>query len=78
MVSFIDDQREAYGVEPIGSQRPIAPSAFYDHQVKQRDPERRFDRAWHDNALCVNADIRVKIVILLCCSKWGRFNDKYR
>ena len=40
MVSFIDEHREKYGVEPICSQLPIAPSTFYDHQLKQRDPER--------------------------------------
>jgi putative transposase len=52
MVSFIDEHREKYGVEPICNQLPIAPSTFYDHQVKQRDPERRSNRAKRDDALC--------------------------
>ena len=29
MVSFIDEQREAYGVEPICSVLPIAPSVYF-------------------------------------------------
>ena len=52
MVSFINDHREVYGVEPICSQLPIAPSTFYDHRVKQCDPEQRSDRARRDESLC--------------------------
>jgi hypothetical protein len=29
MVSFIDDHRDEYGVEPICKQLPIAPSVYY-------------------------------------------------
>lgn len=32
MVSFIDAHREAYGVEPICEQLPIAPSVSYEHK----------------------------------------------
>ena len=52
MVSFIDEHRDEYGVEPICSQLPIAPSTFYDHQDKRHHPERRSDRAKRDDALC--------------------------
>jgi len=52
MVSFIDEHREVYGVEPICSQLPIAPSTFYDHQDKRDHPERRSNRAKRDEALC--------------------------
>ena len=38
MVAFIDDHREAYGVQPICSFLPIAPSTYHDYQTKQRDP----------------------------------------
>lgn len=51
MVSFIDDHREEYGVEPICSQLPIAPSTFYAHQNKLSNPDRRSDRAKRDDAL---------------------------
>ena len=52
MVSFVDEHRAEYGVEPICEQLPIAPSTFYDHQAKHRDPERRSKRAKRDDALC--------------------------
>jgi len=54
MVSFIDEHRDEYGVEPIFEQLPIAPSTFYDHQAKRIDPERRSDRAKRDDALCLD------------------------
>jgi len=54
MVSFIDEHRDEYGVEPIFEQLPIAPSTFYDHQAKRIDPERQSDRAKRDDALCLD------------------------
>lgn len=53
MVSFIDTHRAAYGVESICAQLPIAPSTYYAHRVRQRDPSRRSARAQHDATLCV-------------------------
>jgi putative transposase len=38
MVAFIDDHREAYGVEPICAQLPIAPSTYYEQKARQADP----------------------------------------
>jgi putative transposase len=38
MVSFIDEHRDKYGVEPICQQLQIAPSTFYDHQTKAETP----------------------------------------
>jgi transposase InsO family protein len=52
MVSFIDAHRDRYGVEPICRVLPIAPSTYYDHKAKERDPERRSDRAKRDEVLC--------------------------
>ena len=37
MVSFIDENREDFGVEPICAQLPIAPSGYYN--VKSRPPK---------------------------------------
>jgi len=54
MVSFIDEHRAEYGVEPICNQLPIAPSTFYDHKAQRDDPERRSDRAKRDDALCLD------------------------
>ena len=54
MVSFIDEHRDQYGVEPICQQLQIAPSTFYDHQTKRQDPDKRSARAKRDEALCVD------------------------
>ena len=42
MVSFIDENREDFGVEPICAQLPIAPSTYYG--VKSRPPSARARR----------------------------------
>ena len=52
MVTFIDDHREKFGVEPICGVLPIAPSWYYEHQARQRDPERRPARTRRDEGLC--------------------------
>jgi putative transposase len=51
MVAFIDDHRNAYGVEPICRVLPIAPSTYFRHKVEQRDPARRSARAQRDEVL---------------------------
>ncbi len=51
MVSFIDEHREVYGVEPICAMMPIAPSTYYEHQARQADPTRVPARARRDAAL---------------------------
>ena len=38
MIAFIDDHREAYGVEPICKVLPIAPSTYRERVVQRRDP----------------------------------------
>lgn len=51
MVTFIDEHRKAYGVEPICRVLPIAPSTYYLHKARQADPSRRSARAQRDTAL---------------------------
>lgn len=51
MIAFIDDHREAHGVEPICKVLPIAPSTYHDHVVKRGDPSRLSARARRDEAL---------------------------
>jgi len=51
MVQFIDAQRGRFGVEPICRVLPIAPSVYYEHKVRHRDPEQRPTRAKRDEAL---------------------------
>lgn len=51
MVSFIDDHRKIYGVEPICRMLPIAPSSYYEHKARQADPSRLPARARRDAVL---------------------------
>lgn len=52
MVAFIDDYRGSYGVEPICEVLPIAPSTYYAHKQRERDPAKRSARARRDAQLC--------------------------
>jgi transposase InsO family protein len=56
MIAFIDDHREAHGVEPICKVLPIAPSTYHDHVAKRADPAKLSTRAKRDIAL--QAEIR--------------------
>jgi len=51
MVLFIDDHREAYGVEPICEVLPIAPSTYYEQKARQTDPSRLPGRLVRDVVL---------------------------
>ena len=51
MVSFIDDHRAEYGVEPICNLLPIAPSTFYEHKAREADPDKLPPRAKRDKEL---------------------------
>lgn len=51
MVSFIDEHRAEYGVEPICAQLPIAPSVYYEHKARQAQPARIPARARRDAKL---------------------------
>jgi putative transposase len=51
MIAFIDDHREAYGVEPICKVLPIAPSTYHEHAARHRDPARLSERAKRDEVL---------------------------
>ena len=55
MVSFVDEHREAYGVEPICEVLPIAPSTYYAQKACEVDPSKRSRRALRD------AELREKI-----------------
>ena len=55
MSTFIDENREAYGVEPICAELPIAPSTYYEHKRWEREPARRSARS------CRDAELRPEI-----------------
>ena len=51
MITYIDDHRERFGVEPICAVLPIAPSTYYEQKARERDPDRRPARAKRDEVL---------------------------
>jgi transposase InsO family protein len=51
MIAFIDDHREAHGVEPICKVLPIAPSTYHAHVAKRANPEKLSARVRRDMAL---------------------------
>jgi putative transposase len=51
MVSFIDAHRDEYGVEPICSVLPIAPSTYYAHEARRAHPDLLSARAKRDAEL---------------------------
>jgi putative transposase len=51
MIAFIEDHKNAHGVEPICKVLPIAPSTYFDHRAKQADPAKRSARVRRDAAL---------------------------
>jgi putative transposase len=51
MVTFIDQHRDAYGVEPICAVLPIAPSTYFLRKAQQQDATTRSARAQRDDAL---------------------------
>ena len=51
MVSFVDKNRESYGVEPVCRMLPIATSLYYEHKAGEKDPSRLPARAKRDREL---------------------------
>ena len=51
MITFIDDHREVYGVEPICRVLPIAPSTYHAHVAQRTDPAKASPRARQDRVL---------------------------
>jgi len=56
MAAYIDAHRDGYGVEPICAVLPIAPSTYFEHKARERDPSRLSARAQRDAVL--REDIR--------------------
>ncbi|WP_429458928.1 IS3 family transposase [Paraburkholderia sp. JPY465] len=51
MITFIDDHRHVYGVEPICRVLPIAPSTYYTHVARRANPDLVPPRAQRDRML---------------------------
>ena len=56
MMDFIEESREAFGVEPICKALQFAPSSYYDRRAIVRDPERASRRAKSDAAMSLRID----------------------
>ena len=56
MMDFIEESREAFGVEPICRTLQFAPSTYYDRRAVVRDPDRASARAKSDAAMSVKID----------------------
>ena len=53
MVAFVDAHRDAYGVESICEQLPIASATYYTHRARAVDPAKRSARHRRDAELAV-------------------------
>src|SRR5690606_38565469 len=51
MIAFIDEHRDACGVEPICRVLPIAPSSYHERVAQRRDPGRRSVRSQRGEVL---------------------------
>ena len=51
MTSFVDENRADFGVEPICAELPIAPSVYYEHKRREREPDRCSARCRRDGEL---------------------------
>ena len=51
MIAFIDDHRDAHGVEPICRVLPIAPSTYHAHAARRADPDTAPARTRRDGVL---------------------------
>ena len=51
MIDFIEDQRDAHGIEPICKVLLIVPSTYHDHLAKRADPAKLSARARRDMVL---------------------------
>jgi len=49
--AFVDEHRERFGVKSIYKQLQVAPSAYWRHAARQRNPELRSCRARRDEEL---------------------------
>jgi len=50
-IRFIDEHRATFGVEPICTVVPIAPSMYYERKAREREPDRRPARVRRDEQL---------------------------
>ena len=57
MISFIENQRVVYGVEPICRVLPIAPSTYYHRLACLANPSKASARHQRDTELCPEINV---------------------
>ena len=75
MTTFVDENRADYGVEPICAELPIAPSVYYEHKRREREPGRCSARSRRDAALCT--EIRRVGSPISGCTEYGRYGASF-
>ena len=76
MTTFVDENRADYGVEPICAELPIAPSVYYEHKRREREPERCSARSRRDAELRPHDSPGVG-VRTSGCTEHGRYGASY-
>lgn len=56
MVAFIEENRDAYGVEPICEVLPMAPSTYYAQRARAAEPTKRSARSQRHEKLLVDVE----------------------
>jgi len=72
-VGFIDQHREAYGVEPICKVLPIAPSTYHRHKELAQQPGRRSDRAKRDEQFTAERPDQLWVADITYVATWSGF-----
>ena len=72
MIAFIDEHRGVYGVEPICTPLPIAPSIYHRHAARRADPGRLAARARRDAVR--GRKLRTTILDPAAAWPWDRVN----
>ena len=81
MVAFIDQHRDALGIESICTALPIAPSTYFRHKAQQVDPDRRSARARARTMCCGRSSVASGTRIsrsmgrARCGRRWGVGDD---
>ena len=62
MMLFVDRNKAEYGVEPVCRQVQIAPSSYYEHKRRERDPDRLPDRIKRDMKLELEKKLEIQVI----------------
>jgi hypothetical protein len=69
MIGFIDDNRAAYGVEPICRVLPIAPSTYHARVARRADPAKASSRARRESVYAPRSAASSRRTLGLWCAQ---------